>query len=59
MYVAGEVECLKHDEESDMWVTRLQWGEGPKGGSPRVTGWDIVTIVSGRIKACYTFLDPR
>jgi hypothetical protein len=55
----GDVECLKHDEEEDIWVTRVKWGVGSKGGKPNLTGWDILTIVGGRIKACYTFLDPQ
>lgn len=59
MYDAGEVECLKQDEDDDIWVTRLKWRVGPKGAAPRTTGWDILTIVGGRIKACYTFLDSQ
>jgi hypothetical protein len=57
--VASEVECLKHNDESDVWLTRSKWGQGSKGGTPRVTGWDGVTIVGKRIKACYTFLDNQ
>lgn len=56
---AGEVECLKFDEESNTWVTRVKWGVGPKRAKPGLTGWDVLTIVEGRIKACYTFLDPQ
>lgn len=53
----GEVECLKHDEQDDVWVARLKWGVGAKDAAPRMTGWDVVTIVGGKIKACYTFLN--
>ncbi|KAF2632531.1 hypothetical protein BU25DRAFT_487009 [Macroventuria anomochaeta] len=55
----SEVECLKHDVEEDIWVTRVKWGVGPKGAAPGLTGWDVLTIVGGRIKACYTFLDAQ
>ncbi|KAH7402596.1 hypothetical protein BKA66DRAFT_449117 [Pyrenochaeta sp. MPI-SDFR-AT-0127] len=55
----GEVETLQHDKEDDVWVTRLKWGVAAPGGQPNLTGWDIVTIVKGRIKACYTFLDSK
>jgi hypothetical protein len=53
----GEVECLKHDEETDTWVTRVRWGVGVMKDELNLTGWDVLTIVGGRIKACYTFLD--
>lgn len=53
----GEVECLAKDDEGDLWVTRLKWGVGPPGGEPRMKGWDVLTIVGGKVKACYTFLD--
>jgi hypothetical protein len=54
------VECLKHDEEDDMWVTKFKWGiKTPAGGKLALTGWDVLTIVDGKIKACYTFLDEK
>ena len=53
----GDVECLRHDQDGDVWVTRVKWGVGPKDGQLKLTGWDVATIVEGRIKACYTFLD--
>ncbi|KAH6620332.1 hypothetical protein C7974DRAFT_231302 [Boeremia exigua] len=53
----GDVECLKYGEEEDMWVTRVKWGVGPKDAKPGMTGWDVLTITGGRIKACYTFID--
>jgi hypothetical protein len=53
----GEVECLKHDSETDTWVTRVRWGVGVSKEELKLTGWDVLTIVDGRIKACYTFLD--
>jgi hypothetical protein len=53
------VEYLKHDEEADLWVTRVKWGVGPPGGSYAMTGWDIVTIVGGKIQALYTFLEGK
>jgi hypothetical protein len=55
----GFVECLKHDEEGDVWVTRLKWGVGSKREKLGLTGWDVLTIVGGKIKTCYTFLDPQ
>ncbi|KAF2105494.1 hypothetical protein BDV96DRAFT_608191 [Lophiotrema nucula] len=45
------------DEETDTWVTRLKWGQGPHGGEFKLTGEDVVTIVGGRIQRLYTFLD--
>jgi hypothetical protein len=54
---AGEVECLKHDESTDTWVTRVKWGVGASKEDLKLTGWDVLTVVAGRIKACYTFLD--
>lgn len=53
----GDIECLKHDDEDDTWVTRVKWGVGQKDKKPKLTGWDVLTIVHGRIRACYTFLD--
>lgn len=42
-----------------MWVTRVKWGVGPPEGEYVMTGWDVLTIVGGKIKACYTFLDSK
>lgn len=55
----GEVEALTHDDKEDVWVTRMRWGVGPPKGDPVLTGWDVLTIVGGKIKACYTFLDSK
>lgn len=55
----GEVETLKYDEQDDVWVTRLKWGVVAPGEPPKVTGWDVVTVVKGRIKACYAFVDSK
>jgi hypothetical protein len=55
----GEVECLKHDEETDTWVTRVAWGVGKSKEEVKLTGLDIVTVIGGKIKACYTFLDVK
>jgi hypothetical protein len=56
--IAGEVECLKHDEEEDVWVTKVKWGIKMAGnGDMGLKGEDVLTIVGGKIKACYTFLD--
>jgi hypothetical protein len=55
----GEVECLKHDEGTDTWVTRVKWGVGTSKEEVKLTGWDVLTIVGGKIKACYTFLDGK
>jgi len=38
----GEIECLKHDGESDTWVTRVKWGVGKSKGSVGLMGWDIL-----------------
>jgi hypothetical protein len=54
------VECLKHDDEDDAWVTKVKWGIKTRaGGSVTLTGMDVLTIVGGRIKACYTFSDEK
>jgi hypothetical protein len=56
----GDVECLKHDEEDDVWVTKVKWGIKTSAGSELgLTGLDVLTIVGGKIKACYTFLDEK
>lgn len=55
----GDTDVLSEDKETDTWVTRLKWGVGPKGGEFVLTGEDIVTIVGGKIKALYTFLDEK
>ncbi|KAF2876900.1 hypothetical protein BDV95DRAFT_614175 [Massariosphaeria phaeospora] len=52
-----EVDVLSWDEEQDLWVTRVKWGTGAPGGEFKLKGWDVVTIVGGKIKACYTFLE--
>jgi hypothetical protein len=58
--VVGEVECLKHDDEDDIWVTKVKWGIKTAGsGEIGLKGEDVLTIVSGNIKACYTFLDAK
>jgi hypothetical protein len=56
----GDVECLKHDEEDDIWVTKVRWGiETPAARELTLTGLDVLTIVGGKIKACYTLLDEK
>ena len=36
---------------------RLAWGSGPRGETPKYTGWDVITVRDGRISALYVFLD--
>lgn len=55
--VTGDVDVLAEDKETGTWVTRVKWGVGPPGGAFVVTGEDVVTIVGGKIKTLYTFLD--
>lgn len=55
----GDVDVLQKDGTADLWVTRLKWGVGPKGGELKLTGEDVVTIVDGKIRALYTFLDSK
>jgi hypothetical protein len=51
---------LKHDDEDDVWVTKVKWGIKRSGsGEMGLVGEDILTIVGGKIKACYTFLDSK
>jgi hypothetical protein len=38
-------------------IARLKWGYGPPGEAYGATGEDIFTIVDGKIKKLYTFLD--
>ncbi|ORY05294.1 hypothetical protein BCR34DRAFT_572125 [Clohesyomyces aquaticus] len=49
----SEVDVLKRSDDEDLWVTRPKWGFG------KVTGEDIVTIVGGRVKTLYTFLNKQ
>lgn len=37
---------------------RLEWGFGPPGEPPVVTGADFIIVEDGRIASLYTFLDP-
>ncbi|KAI4911702.1 hypothetical protein J4E90_006519 [Alternaria incomplexa] len=56
----GNVACLKHDDREDIWVTKVKWGiETASSGEMGLTGEDVLTIVGGKIKACYTFLDSK
>ncbi|CAO2657594.1 Nn.00g037200.m01.CDS01 [Neocucurbitaria sp. VM-36] len=55
----GDVETLKHDEEDDVWVTKVKWGVRQPGGELALSGLDVLTITGGKIKACYTFLDSK
>jgi hypothetical protein len=38
---------------------RLAWGSGPRGETPEYTGWDVITVRDGRIRALYVFLDEN
>jgi hypothetical protein len=53
----GPVECLKHDELTDTWVTRLKWGFGTCKEDVKVAGCHVVTIVKGTVHFCYGFLE--
>ncbi len=53
----GEYDVLQHDIDTDTWVARVKWGVGLPGEEPGLTGLDIVTIVAGKIKSCYTFIE--
>ncbi|KAI4945401.1 hypothetical protein J4E86_009288 [Alternaria arbusti] len=56
----GNVECLKHDDGEDIWVTKVKWGiKTASSGEMGLTGEDVLTIAGGKIKACYTFLDSK
>lgn len=60
MKYLDEVECLKHDDEDDVWVTKVKWGiKRPGSGEMGLVGEDILTIIGGKIKTCYTFLDSK
>jgi hypothetical protein len=45
----GEVACLKHDEETDTWVTSVKWGVGTSKKDVKLTGSDILVrkVLSG------------
>ena len=38
---------------------KLNWGFGPVGAEPVITGSDVLVITDDKIGAIYTFLDPR
>jgi hypothetical protein len=38
---------------------KLNWGFGPAGAEPVITGSDVLVITDDKIGAIYTFLDPR
>ena len=37
---------------------KLNWGFGPAGAEPVITGSDVLVITDDKIGAIYTFLDP-
>ena len=37
---------------------KLNWGFGPAGAEPVVTGSDVLVVTDDKIGAIYTFLDP-
>jgi len=37
---------------------KLNWGFGPEGAEPVITGSDVLVITDDKIGAIYTFLDP-
>ena len=39
-------------------VGKLDWGYGPAGAEPVITGIDVLVIKGDKIGALYTFLDP-
>jgi len=39
-------------------VGKLNWGFGPAGAEPVITGSDVLVITDDKIGAIYTFLDP-
>ena len=39
-------------------VGRLDWGFGPAGAEPVITGIDVLVMKGDKIGALYTFLDP-
>jgi len=39
-------------------VGKLDWGFGPAGAEPVITGIDVLVIKGDKIGAIYTFLDP-
>ena len=54
-----EVDVLHQDEEADLWGTKVKFGVGPAGGDLILTGEDVLTIVRGKIKALYAFIDAN
>ena len=38
---------------------KLNWGFGPAGAEPVITGSDVLVITDDKIGAIYTFLDPQ
>lgn len=54
----GEYVIL-HPDGSDTWVVNVRWGIGQREGAPNMTGLDVVTIVEGKMKAVYTFIDGQ
>jgi hypothetical protein len=39
-------------------IGKLDWGFGPAGAEPVITGIDVLITKNGKIIALYTFLDP-
>lgn len=53
----GFVFTLRRVRENPGGLSILDWGFGPEGGDPVVTGTDVVIVADGRISALYTLLD--
>ena len=53
----GPVEVINEAPDEDIRIARLPWRYGKPGETLAITGLDVLTIVGGKIKSLYTFID--
>ncbi|KAF1817130.1 hypothetical protein P152DRAFT_366674, partial [Eremomyces bilateralis CBS 781.70] len=54
--LTAPIEVLSPGAES-FQVARIKWAGGPKGELPMVFGEDVATVVEGKIKTMYAFVE--
>lgn len=53
----GPVEVINEAPDEDIRIARLPWRYGKPEETSAITGLDVLTIVGGKIKSLYTFID--
>ena len=53
----GPVESINEAPDHNIRIARLPWRYEKPGETSAITGLDVLTIVGGKIKSLYTFID--